>query len=163
MKLLVNTPAGTQEIIEVGEGGGYFDLDRVLWDERGDGPLPTVTLGGMKRVGKSLVVDQPMLNAHNAAKQIAEAGEMQRIIVAAMDDLFDSVAQSRRYDNRITCALRAGYVGPYQAEGKAFATWMDSCNALAYSLLIEVQTGKRPMPATIEEGLALLPEMVWPT
>jgi hypothetical protein len=39
-KLLVNAPSGTQEVIEVGEGGGYFDQSRVLWDESQQGPIP---------------------------------------------------------------------------------------------------------------------------
>lgn len=50
-------------MIEVGEGGGYFDPARVLWDERADGPLPAITLGGMKRVGKNLVFDAAILAA----------------------------------------------------------------------------------------------------
>lgn len=50
MKLLVNNPAGVQEIIEIGEGGAYFDPERVLWDEAIDGPLPEITLGGMVRI-----------------------------------------------------------------------------------------------------------------
>ena len=83
-------------------------------------------------------------------------------IVEAMTALFDSTAQSKRYDSRITCALRAGYAGPFQAEGQAFASWMDACNALGYTLLAEVQANTRPMPATISDALALLPAMVWP-
>jgi hypothetical protein len=83
-------------------------------------------------------------------------------IVAAMEALFDTTAQSRRYDNRITCALRAGYAGPFQAEGLAFASWMDSCNAAAYQMLAQVQAGTMVMPATTATALALLPEMVWP-
>lgn len=83
-------------------------------------------------------------------------------IVAAMESLFDTTAQSRRYDNRITCALRAGYAGPFQAEGLAFASWMDSCNAAAYQMLAQVQAGTMVMPATTATALALLPEMVWP-
>lgn len=83
-------------------------------------------------------------------------------IVAAMESLFDTTAQSHRYDNRITCALRAGYSGPFQAEGLAFATWMDSCNATAYQMLAQVQTGTMSMPATLADALTLLPEMVWP-
>lgn len=96
------------------------------------------------------------------ANQIAAAQAMQAAIVDAMTALFDSTAQARRYDNRITCALRAGYVGPFQAEGQAFATWMDTCNALGYTMLAEVQAGTRPMPASVVDALALLPEMVWP-
>lgn len=97
------------------------------------------------------------------ANQIAAGQAMQKAIVTGMDALFDTTAQARRYDNRITCALRAGYVGPFQAEGQAFATWLDTCNALAYTLLGEVQAGTRPMPATVSEALSLLPAMVWPT
>lgn len=53
--LLINCPLGEQKIIEVGEGGGYFDLKRVEWDERKDGALPEgITLGKMKRNGKTL-------------------------------------------------------------------------------------------------------------
>lgn len=69
-KLLVNTPAGTQEIIEVTVTGSYFDHERVLWDERQDGlidPYP-LTLGGMVRVnddegGSSLAFDQELFDA----------------------------------------------------------------------------------------------------
>lgn len=70
MKLLVNNPAGDQEIIEIGDGGAYFDPDRVLWDERQDGlidPYP-LTLGGMVRVnddegGSSLAFSQEVFDA----------------------------------------------------------------------------------------------------
>lgn len=90
------------------------------------------------------------------------AVDMQAEIVKAMDALFDTTAKSKNYDNRITCALRAGYPGPFQAEGIAFASWMDAQNAKAYLMLAEVQAGTRPMPATVDEALALLDPMVWP-
>lgn len=81
---------------------------------------------------------------------------------AALTAHLDSTAQTKRYDNRITCALRAGYPGPFQAEGAAFALWMDQCNALAYTLLAEVQAGTRPLPSTTQALIDLLPAMVWP-
>jgi len=67
MKLLVNTPVGNQALIEIDKGGGYFDQSRVLWDERTDGRIPAITVGGMKRTGNSLEFDQKLLDAHNAA------------------------------------------------------------------------------------------------
>lgn len=82
---------------------------------------------------------------------------------AALTAHLDATAQARRYDNRITCALRAGYVGPFQAEGQAFASWMDTCNAMAYTLLAEVQAGTRPLPATTQALIDTLPAMEWPT
>jgi hypothetical protein len=82
---------------------------------------------------------------------------------AALTAHLDAVARSRRYDNRITCALRAGYAGPFQAEGQAFATWMDNCNMIAYTLLAEVQAGTRALPTSTQALLAEMPAMTWPT
>lgn len=80
---------------------------------------------------------------------------------AALTNLYDQVAQSRHYDSRITCSLRAGYPGPFQAEGIAFAQWMDECNALGYALMAKVLAGEMA-PPTVNELLALMPEMAWP-
>lgn len=66
-KLLVITPTGEQQVIEVGEGGGYFDAGRVLWDEERDGLMPEITLNGMKRVGASLVFDADLLAQYQAS------------------------------------------------------------------------------------------------
>ena len=81
---------------------------------------------------------------------------------AALTAHLDATAQARQYDNRITCMVRAGFPGPFQAEGIAFATWCDTCNALAYTLLANVQAGTRPLPATTQALIDTLPPMVWP-
>lgn len=80
--------------------------------------------------------------------------------IKAAEAHYDAVAQAKHYDDRYTCALRAGYSGPFQAEGQAFATWMDNCNALGYQVMGEVLAGTRPQP-TIDEFLALLPAAPW--
>lgn len=67
MKILVDAPSGVQELIEVGPGGGYFDESRIVWDERKDGKIPAITVGGMKREGKRLVFDAALLASHEAA------------------------------------------------------------------------------------------------
>ena len=82
---------------------------------------------------------------------------------AALVAHMDATARERRYDNRVTCALRAGYPGPFQAEGIAFASWMDQCNALAYQLLAEVVAGTRPMPDSPQALIGLMPAMEWPS
>lgn len=82
---------------------------------------------------------------------------------AALGAHLDATAQQRRYTDRYTCALRAGYPGPFQPEGIAFAQWMDSANAMGYQLLGEVLSGQRPMPEDPQEFIALLPAMEWPT
>ena len=82
MKLLVNAPSGRQEIIQVGEGGGYFDPSRILWDERIDGQIPEITVGGMKRTGNLLEFDEQLLDAHNASLvlQIAPAPTKEELL-----------------------------------------------------------------------------------
>ena len=81
---------------------------------------------------------------------------------AALVAHLDATARQRRYDDRLNCALRAGYPGPFHAEGIAFAGWMDKCNALAYQLLAEVVAGTRPMPESPQALVDLLPVMIWP-
>lgn len=81
--------------------------------------------------------------------------------VYALEAHYDAVARGRRYDNRLTCALRAGYPGPFQAEGSAFAVWMDEQNAYAYEQLALVQAGDRDQPSHAELIAELAP-MVWP-
>ncbi len=125
--------------------------------------LPAVLAqGDLDALGLEVVPDPEPTPAELEAQAIAAALEMQTAILHGMTDLFDSTAQSRNYDNRISCALRAGYPGPFHDEGVAFATWMDAQNALAYTMLAEVQAGTRAMPATVEAALALLEPMVWP-
>jgi 3-polyprenyl-4-hydroxybenzoate decarboxylase len=74
----------------------------------------------------------------------------------------DSIAQTKRYDNRITCALRAGYPGTFQEEGKVFAQWMDTCNVIAYQMMEDVIKGQRDYPKTDEEFLSEFPSIKWP-
>lgn len=75
-------------------------------------------------------------------------------------NFFDKKAKEKNYDNRITCSLRAGYPGPFQAEGLAFALWMDQCNAYCYEIIQEIQAGTRTIP-TFEELSSEFPELVW--
>lgn len=71
-KLLVDTPSGKQEIVEVGVRGGYFDPSRILWDERRDGALPNdLVIGGMVLTGGTLVFDQNRMAAHLEASKPA--------------------------------------------------------------------------------------------
>ena len=80
--------------------------------------------------------------------------------IAAMEYHYDLVAKRKQYDNRLTCALRAGYPGPFQAEGQAFAVWMDNCNLYGYEQMDRVLNGQRPMP-TVSGLIAELPAAPW--
>ena len=87
--------------------------------------------------------------------------EIKAEMEAGIDQYIDSVAQAKGYDNRLTCVLRAGFTGPFQAEGTAFGQWMDSCYLVGFGIMAEVQAGTRPVP-TLDEVIAEFPVMVWP-
>ena len=76
-----------------------------------------------------------------------------------LDRYMDRVAKARGYDNRLTCALRAGYPGPFQAEGQAFALWMDNCYVAAAQLRASIPDGE---PVTDPSALlGALPVPPW--
>lgn len=94
-QILVNTPSGAQELVDVGPGGGYFDTGRVLWDERTDGPLPAITLGGMVRQGNALVFSQARKDQHDAAlvvvpREVTMRQARQALILAGLDEAVEA-------------------------------------------------------------------------
>ena len=87
--------------------------------------------------------------------------EIQDALTRSLNTHLDSVAAQRRYDSRFTCALRAGFPGPFQAEGLAFAAFMDECNMVGYTMMKRARAGEIPIP-TAAELIAAMPPMVWP-
>lgn len=81
---------------------------------------------------------------------------------AALTAHLDSVAKSRNWQDRISLMSRAGFPGPWQADAIAFGQWADGCNVIGYQMLADFQNGLIPQP-TVEEVIAALPPMVWPT
>ena len=66
-KMIVNSPSGEQQIIEVGRGGEYFDMSLVIWDERRDGAIHSsieIVPGQMVREGSNLIKLDTVLPEH---------------------------------------------------------------------------------------------------
>lgn len=111
--------------------------------------------------GKRIVADgegHPVLADPTAPTQEQVIAQYE----AALDNHLDSVARQYRYKDRFSFALRAGFEGPYQAEGIAFAQWMDGCNVQALGLLNDVIAGTEELPE-IEDFIAMLPVFVAPS
>lgn len=79
----------------------------------------------------------------------------------AVQSHLNAAAKARGYDDIKSAALRAGYPGPFHAEGVVYATWMDACWAHCYQVLAAVQSGSRSIP-TVAELIAELPVLVLP-
>lgn len=78
-KLLIENPAGVQQIVEVGETGYYYDESKVMWDERVDGVLPSgIVLGKMKREGGTLITLPDFLPAYQEVEHTKEVEDMAR-------------------------------------------------------------------------------------
>ena len=166
-------PASNQHIRE----GNPFTIDGVQYpsqwlnhstpqDKEALGLVEVTTVGTREDdrlyyVTEELVgAELRITNSRKSDEQIMSI--MLQRYTAALEAHYDSKAQERKYDNRYTCSLRAGYAGPFQAEGTAFAVWMDACNAQCYTMLAQVQAGTIPLP-TIEEVISALPELTWPS
>lgn len=124
--------------------------------------VPLVGMPGEPNTNPEYVAYQDWLAAGGVPlPPIPEFAAAFAALDAAITAHFDRRAAERRYESRITCAMRAGYEGPFQAEGRAFAQWMDACNAVCYRLLGEVRAGARPIPS-LADVLAAFPALNWP-
>lgn len=78
-----------------------------------------------------------------------------------LTNYFNNKASEKGYDNRITCAMRAGYQGPYQQECIQFAQWMDTCTVQFHQILnSSLESNILPK---LQDILSQLPEFIWPT
>lgn len=114
MKILVNNPHGQQEVINILEGGEYFDKSRILWDERQDGPMPEITLGGMVREGDTLRFDAGIFSTYNPTPK----DEYNTSILMQLDAI----------DKKSIRAIREG-------DHARIATWNEQAQALRAKLL----------------------------
>ena len=104
-KLLVNTPSGKQEVIEIGFGGGYFDDTRVVWDERKDGKLPDdIQIGKMKRINNTLVTSDEFIPEHIAATE-QESIKQQEIETVKQPKEYKTVKELSEQVNALTKLL----------------------------------------------------------
>jgi hypothetical protein len=86
--------------------------------------------------------------------------ELLKSIEQAIEKHMDEVAQSKKYDNRDSCRLYAGYVNPFQDEAIAYGQWVSACWVASNQVQEDVMNGLRTIP-TPEEAVASLPIQPW--
>lgn len=161
-QLLVNSPQGYQQLLDIEEGGGYFDASRVLWDTRIDGPLPEITLGGMVRDGTSLIFDQARMNQHIAAVS-PQPEQIITEVTAATQKRLDDFARTRNYDGILSaCTYATSGVPKFAAEGQAAVDARDNTWAALYAFMDSVIAGTQPMPSSFADVEPFLPSLNWP-
>jgi len=110
--------------------------------------------------GEGEEIAAPVIEQHILDAPLRVQNKIILDLTKALEDFYDSKAQEKKYDNRLTCTLRAGYAGPFQSEGISFAIWMDNCNAYAYQVMQDVLAEEREIP-TSEELIVELPILEW--
>lgn len=89
--------------------------------------------------------------------------EVKNAIVVAVQELLDSVAQSRGYDNGFTCAsYYNSSVNTFRNEAHAYVEWRDKVWQTCYVLLDSYLAGDIPRP-TVEDIMSKLPVISWVT
>lgn len=100
--------------------------------------------------------------AVDAEYQVLVFDETKTTYEKALEEHLDKKANERGYTTIHTASLRAALVNsPYHAEGVAYGTWMDTCNAKGYEVLDQVKAGTIPLPS-IEDFILMLPVLVLP-
>ncbi|MDL2272797.1 hypothetical protein LJC23_07200 [Desulfovibrio sp. OttesenSCG-928-I05] len=89
--------------------------------------------------------------------------QLQKQFTDAIQNHLDSFAKTGNYDNILSAASYATSTNSkFHREGQYAVEIRDAVWAKGYAILDEVLSGQRPLPS-IEEVLAELPEMKWPT
>lgn len=167
-KLLVNSPDGRQEVVEVIGAGGYFDTSRVLWDERKDGPLPDIALGGMVRDGAALRFDPDLYAQYQMVWKKKELAATRAALEAAVQARLNAWAAERGYGTEKTepivslCTYATDPSPRLALEGQRGVDMRSATWEACYQILNDVAGGKRPVP-TVEDVFDELPALTWPS
>lgn len=89
--------------------------------------------------------------------------EVKNTIVVVVQELLDSTAQSRGYDNGFTCAsYYNSSISTFRDEAHAYVEWRDKVWQTCYALLDSYLAGDIPRP-TVEDVMSKLPVISWVT
>ena len=93
----------------------------------------------------------------------AQAQAFQAVVVTATQARLDNFAKTRNYDGILSaCTYASSAISKFAGEGQAAVNLRDSTWATLYQVLADVQNNVITMPGTVEEVVALLPELIWP-
>ncbi len=89
--------------------------------------------------------------------------ELQALFTDAIQRRLDAFAKTRNYDSILSaCTYATSAVARFQAEGQYAVNLRDQTWAAAYQILAEVHAETRPMPMSLADIEADLPDLEWP-
>ena len=91
-------------------------------------------------------------------QHVLTAEEIRKSYSDKLGSVMDTKAQEYGYDSILTAVTYAdSTIEKFAKEGKAFKEWRDNVYATGYAYLAEIEAGKKAIPATDEEFIALVP------
>lgn len=107
-------------------------------------------------------VQQWMTRDYTTEEFIRAQEALQAEIVQATQERLDAFAETRNYGGILSaCTYATSAVPAFAAEGQRAVNLRDATWAGLYTILEEVQTGVRPMPAGFDDIEPDLPELIW--
>jgi hypothetical protein len=102
------------------------------------------------------------INAPPPAQPEPTPEQIQAELTNAVQRHLDDTARTRGYDGILSaCSYATDTNPPFALEAQACVDWRSAVWLTSYALMAEVQSGQRPIP-TVEELIALLPQITWP-
>lgn len=84
--LVVFAPDGLRDIVVVGDGGGYYDESKIIWDEENDGPIPDALMILVQNDVLSRVSPPRVVSRKSARLALLNADKLQ-LVQPAIDAL----------------------------------------------------------------------------
>lgn len=163
--LLVALPDGSQAVYEIHETGGYYGDGVILWDEREDGDLPSITLGAMKRIGNNLIVDNIELESINIKQLQDKKSQSLKFIDESSDDVITAVIGRRdteylQAEKQAQEFIDAGYTGNTHPYVSSWAIAKNETDEWAADNIIETATAWREVQSDLRAKRLLHKENV---
>lgn len=140
-------PVGEKELIEQAKAQ-YSDAAKYIF---GDDDMLTSFLDG------KLYIDGKFEDAP-VVEYMPTMEEIKQQYSDKLGAIMNTKAQEYGYDSILTAVTYAdSAIDKFAKEGKAFKEWRDNVYATGYAYLAEIEAGKKAIPATDEEFIALIP------
>ena len=85
--------------------------------------------------------------------------ELTTLFKEKAQELLDTKAREKGYDDILSACSYAGYENDFKAEGEAFGVWRAKVWKYGYALLEAIGKGKRKLPERFEELMNELPKL----
>ena len=119
-------------------------------------PYPSFDADFKKAVPDWRIEDDTYIMSYKVEDK--DVHELTALFKEKAQELLDSKAREKGYDDILSACSYAGYENDFKAEGEAFGIWRAKVWKYGYALLEAIGKGKRKLPESFEELMNELPK-----